>query len=90
VEAGVVRPVMDGAVDGDDEVQEEHGQYEEMEGRVPAGVGFVALQGGHNSPSVGRIQVIDWHWEVYVEFVAEAENFEQRVVMLDATFAAAA
>jgi hypothetical protein len=46
----VFRPVMDGDVDGEDKVQEEHGQDEEMEGRVPTGVVFVALRGGHNSP----------------------------------------
>jgi hypothetical protein len=50
VEPGVVRPVMNGAVDGDDEVQKEHGQDKEMEGRVPAEVVFIALRGGHNSP----------------------------------------
>jgi hypothetical protein len=44
---GVPRPCVHGGVDGEDEVEQKHGQDEEMKERVPAFVVFDVLWSGH-------------------------------------------
>ena len=46
----VARPIVNGDVDGEDEVEQKQGQNEEVKGRVPARVVLEALRGGHWSP----------------------------------------
>jgi hypothetical protein len=46
----VIGPMVDGDVDGEDEVEKEHGQYEEVKRRVPAGVVPEVLWSRHQSP----------------------------------------
>lgn len=41
------RPVVDGEVDGEDEVEQKHGQDKEVKERVEALVVFVVLRSGH-------------------------------------------
>ena len=43
-------PVVDGDVDGEDEVEEQHGQNEEVKGRMEAGVILEVLGGWHVDP----------------------------------------
>lgn len=44
-------PVMDGEVDGDEEVDDEYGEDEEVHGWIGAAVIFEALRCGHDVPS---------------------------------------
>lgn len=46
----VTGPVMHRDVDGEDEVEQKHGQHEEVIERIEAGVIFEVLRGGHWSP----------------------------------------
>jgi hypothetical protein len=46
----VAGPIVNGDVDGEDEVEQKQGQNEEVKGRVPARVVLEALRGGHWSP----------------------------------------
>ena len=50
MESPVGRPMVDGGVDGEDEVDQEQGQNEEVKGRVEAGVVLEVLRGGHWNP----------------------------------------
>ena len=45
-----VVPVMDGSADREDEVDEQHGQHEEVKQRIVAGVIFVGLRSWHGIP----------------------------------------
>jgi len=54
VDSPVGRPVVDGDVDGEDEVEQEHGQDEEVIGRIEAGVVLEVLRSGHWSPLGSR------------------------------------
>src|SRR5467141_1489388 len=47
MEARVFGPAVDGDVDGEDEVEQEDGHDEEVEGWVDAGVVFIGLGRGH-------------------------------------------
>jgi len=47
LEAG---PVVDGDVDAEDEVEQEQGDEEEVEGGIVTGVVFQVLRGGHSGP----------------------------------------
>lgn len=44
------RPVVDGDIDREDEVDQEHGQNEEVKGWVEARVVLEVLRGGHWNP----------------------------------------
>lgn len=46
----VMRPVVDGGIDGEDEVEKKQGHDGEVERRVEAGVVLVGLQFGHGIP----------------------------------------
>jgi hypothetical protein len=46
----VAWPIVNGDVDGEDEVEQEHGPDEEMKRRVPASVVFEGLRCGHWNP----------------------------------------
>jgi hypothetical protein len=46
----VAGPGVDGGVDREDEVEQKHGQYEEMEQRVEALIVFDVLWSGHSRP----------------------------------------
>jgi hypothetical protein len=46
----VFRPVVNGGVDGEDEVEQQHGQDEEMKGWIVARVVLKVLRGGHGNP----------------------------------------
>ena len=46
-ESPVGGPVVDGEIDGEDEVEQQHGQDEEVKERVPTGVVFQILWSGH-------------------------------------------
>ncbi len=50
MESPVLRPVVDGDVDGEDEVEQKHGQDEEVKGRMEARVVLEVLRGGHWNP----------------------------------------
>jgi hypothetical protein len=47
MESPMLRPVADGDIDGEDEVKQEHGEYEEVKGRVEAGVVLEVLRSRH-------------------------------------------
>lgn len=49
-ESAVLGPVVDGDVDGDDQVEKKHGENKEMKGRIEARVVLVILRSGHGSP----------------------------------------
>jgi hypothetical protein len=46
----VLGPVVDGDVDGEDQVEQEHGQDKEMKGRIEARVVLEVLWSGHWNP----------------------------------------
>ena len=56
-EVVVCRPVADSGDDGEDEVEQQDGQDEEVEGRVPASVGFVTLCLGHLAGPFGGSRI---------------------------------
>jgi hypothetical protein len=47
MESPMLRPVVDGGIDGEDEVEQKHGQDEEVKERVPTGVVFEVLRDWH-------------------------------------------
>ena len=47
MESPMLRPVADSDIDGKDEVEQKHGQYEEVKGRVEAGVVLEVLRDWH-------------------------------------------
>ena len=47
VKGPMLRPVADGDVDREDEVEQKHGQHEEVKGRVQAGVVLEVLRDWH-------------------------------------------
>jgi hypothetical protein len=49
-ENAVLGPMVDGDVDGEDQVKQEHGQDKEMKGRIEARVVLEVLRSGHGSP----------------------------------------
>jgi hypothetical protein len=49
-ESAVFGPVMDGDVDGEDQVEKEHGQNEEVKRRIETRVVLEVLRSGHGSP----------------------------------------
>ena len=49
-ESAVFGPVVDGDVDGEDEVEKKHGQNKEMKGGIEACVVLEILRSGHGSP----------------------------------------
>ncbi len=51
----VLGPVVNGDVDGEDEVQQKHGQNEEVKGRIEAAVVLEVLWGRHWSPLRSRL-----------------------------------
>jgi hypothetical protein len=50
MESPMLGPVVDGDVDGEDEVQQKHGQDEEVKGRIEAHVILEVLRSGHWNP----------------------------------------
>jgi len=50
----VARPVMDGDVDGKDEIEDEQGNDDEVKGRMVARVVFITLRSGHWGVLVAR------------------------------------
>ncbi len=50
MESPVIRPVVDGDVDGEDEVQQKHGQDKEVKGRIEAHVVLEVLRSRHWNP----------------------------------------
>ena len=46
----MLRPVVDGGVDGEDEVEQQHGQNEEVKRRMVARVILEVLRGRHWNP----------------------------------------
>src|SRR5882757_1349157 len=50
MESPMLRPMVDGDIDGEDEVEQEHGQHEEVKGRVEACMVLEGLRGWHWNP----------------------------------------
>jgi len=64
MESPMLRPVVDGDIDGEDEVEQKHGQDEEVKGWIEAGVVLEVLRSWHWNPlDVGCVdgpQHITW------------------------------